>query len=211
MSMRIKSVFVAFAALMAGSASAAVVTGSLTGGSAAPGTFQLLAPPLTVGNNNQQDNDTLYAFNEKQNVLLGSNLALDRGGMLMAGTRVASHGVVFDPRNSRSLVGSVTFDRPILGIIWSTNRLQATDALFGLPGITYNSPEARGLESRDRPGTTFAGNVLTIKDWQASSPGDNIRVLTAAVPEPATWAMLILGFGLVGHAARRRRPVATAS
>jgi hypothetical protein len=28
---------------------------------------------------------------------------------------------------------------------------------------------------------------------------------TAAVPEPATWAMLIAGFGLVGGAARRRR------
>lgn len=27
------------------------------------------------------------------------------------------------------------------------------------------------------------------------------------VPEPATWAMLIAGFGLVGAAARRRRPV----
>ena len=29
--------------------------------------------------------------------------------------------------------------------------------------------------------------------------------ITAAVPEPATWAMLIGGFGLVGAAARRRR------
>lgn len=30
------------------------------------------------------------------------------------------------------------------------------------------------------------------------------------VPEPATWAMLILGFGLVGSAARRRRTVVSA-
>ncbi|WP_083500197.1 PEPxxWA-CTERM sorting domain-containing protein [Sphingomonas endophytica] len=29
--------------------------------------------------------------------------------------------------------------------------------------------------------------------------------LTSAVPEPATWAMMILGFGMVGAAARRRR------
>jgi PEP-CTERM motif len=28
--------------------------------------------------------------------------------------------------------------------------------------------------------------------------------LTAAVPEPATWAMLVLGFGLIGAAMRRR-------
>ena len=29
----------------------------------------------------------------------------------------------------------------------------------------------------------------------------------AAVPEPATWAMMILGFGLIGVTARRRRSV----
>lgn len=33
---------------------------------------------------------------------------------------------------------------------------------------------------------------------------------TGGVPEPATWAMLIAGFGLVGASARRRRTVATA-
>ena len=31
---------------------------------------------------------------------------------------------------------------------------------------------------------------------------------TAGIPEPATWAMMIAGFGLVGAAARRRRPLA---
>lgn len=37
---------------------------------------------------------------------------------------------------------------------------------------------------------------------------DNLVVSSAAVPEPASWAMLITGFGLVGAAARRRRLVA---
>ncbi|MBU1375577.1 MAG: PEPxxWA-CTERM sorting domain-containing protein [Alphaproteobacteria bacterium] len=32
-------------------------------------------------------------------------------------------------------------------------------------------------------------------------------ITPAAVPEPATWAMLILGFGAVGATARRRRMV----
>lgn len=34
--------------------------------------------------------------------------------------------------------------------------------------------------------------------------GSNITVSRSAVPEPATWAMLILGFGAVGGALRRR-------
>lgn len=37
---------------------------------------------------------------------------------------------------------------------------------------------------------------------------DSIGAITGAVPEPATWAMLILGFGAVGIGLRRRRPVA---
>ncbi|WP_310476064.1 PEPxxWA-CTERM sorting domain-containing protein [Sandarakinorhabdus sp.] len=39
---------------------------------------------------------------------------------------------------------------------------------------------------------------------------DNISIDTvgAAIPEPASWAMLLAGFGLVGFAARRRRAVA---
>ena len=41
-----------------------------------------------------------------------------------------------------------------------------------------------------------AYNVSTTQIYQSFS---------AAVPEPATWAMMILGFGLMGTVARRRR------
>lgn len=37
-----------------------------------------------------------------------------------------------------------------------------------------------------------------------SADGYRINEITTAVPEPATWAMLILGFGIVGTAMRRR-------
>ncbi|NNM75818.1 PEP-CTERM sorting domain-containing protein [Sphingomonas sp. ID1715] len=35
-------------------------------------------------------------------------------------------------------------------------------------------------------------------------PFDNYRVTIAAVPEPASWALMIVGFGATGFAARRR-------
>ncbi len=52
-----------------------------------------------------------------------------------------------------------------------------------------------------------AGQALTgirFNSTVNSLEADNIR-FTAAVPEPATWAMMMLGFGMVGAAARYRR------
>ena len=34
---------------------------------------------------------------------------------------------------------------------------------------------------------------------------DNVRFTTAAVPEPATWGLMVLGFGMIGAAARSRK------
>ncbi|MGH6998130.1 MAG: PEPxxWA-CTERM sorting domain-containing protein, partial [Phenylobacterium sp.] len=48
-------------------------------------------------------------------------------------------------------------------------------------------------------GTNF-GNVT----YQTYSGVQTIASLSSAVPEPATWAMMIMGFGLVGSAVRRR-------
>ncbi|MBN8808643.1 MAG: PEPxxWA-CTERM sorting domain-containing protein [Sphingomonas sp.] len=36
---------------------------------------------------------------------------------------------------------------------------------------------------------------------------DNVS-LTAAVPEPASWALMIVGFGAMGYSLRRRRETA---
>ena len=39
---------------------------------------------------------------------------------------------------------------------------------------------------------------------------DNVAVVSGAVPEPATWAMMLFGFGVVGSALRRRNRSAIA-
>lgn len=55
----------------------------------------------------------------------------------------------------------------------------------------------------------FAGklNTLTVNGLSRGngSYGGQLSFAPGAVPEPATWAMMIVGFGLVGSAMRRRR------
>jgi hypothetical protein len=48
---------------------------------------------------------------------------------------------------------------------------------------------------------------LTIASSQAAAEIDNIGVISA-VPEVGTWAMMLLGFGGVGFAMRRRTATA---
>lgn len=189
----------------AGSANAAVVLGELTGGSAFNngGVFQQLdpGPGFTVGRNNQQSNN-LFAFDELQGVTLTSAI-----GGLAAGTVVNSHYVFFDPRPSRRAIGYVDFDSEILSVLDTRSAMRSTDALLGDANVTYRNPRLRGLENVDN--FSVAGNRLDLS-FRASSPGDYVRVLTAsAVPEPESWAMMILGFGLVGGAMRRRRKIST--
>lgn len=68
-------------------------------------------------------------------------------------------------------------------------------------------------------GVLFAGIIdgtgFTSVTFSATAPDDGIdfdRLVYkgGAVPEPATWAMMIMGFGMVGFAARRRTARAVA-
>lgn len=89
-------------------------------------------------------------------------------------------------------------------------------ALFtsGLDGVHF--PGTAGTLTVDPRisfgGATFAfGGVLanpTLFTGGEGYIGPNMNI--APVPEPATWAMLIAGFGLVGYVSRRRRVAATA-
>ncbi|MDO6413206.1 PEPxxWA-CTERM sorting domain-containing protein [Sphingomonas sp. BIUV-7] len=102
-------------------------------------------------------------------------------------------------QNVSTLVDSVTYSGTTAGI--SRNRPNATgtvgNALFvnSSVGDVYGSAYAAGA------GTSDLGN-----------PGEYAFGATAAaVPEPASWAMMIGGFGVVGAGMRRRRAVTTAA
>ncbi len=179
---------------------ASIISGNVTTGS---GSFINLtgALPANVGNNNFQD-PNLYAFDEKQNQVLAADLAVNvlpsgGAGSISTGTSISSHYVFFDPKNSTSQIGTVLFDGPILGIITKTAELLISDFL-GADGVNYLNPNLRGLE--DNTDSAFVSmmnpNEVTV-DWRASTPGDYIRLITAASPVPVPAPFWLFGSALL--------------
>jgi hypothetical protein len=205
-----KKQFAAFTLLILASAVPAVadtVSGTVTGGTAqtAGGTFVLLTPPLanpygppdSVGNDNFQSPD-LFTFDEQQNVTLTNPLVVDVGGSpIAAGTVISSQYVFFDPGPIEEMIGTVTFDSTVLGIITSNADLAASDFLSN-PDVNYLNPADRGLEAGES--VTMGGTDQIQWDTISSSPGDYVRVITAvkpatSMPEPPS--LLLLGVGLL--------------
>lgn len=48
-------------------------------------------------------------------------------------------------------------------------------------------------------------DISTTAQNSGPRPFDNYRITIAEVPEPATWAMMVIGFGAAGYGLRRRR------
>lgn len=119
-------------------------------------------------------------------------------GTIAAGRRVSSHLVALRP----SELGSISFNTLILAILTTDDEFAETNDFLGRIDLDYAPLNAL---------TPASGTMLRYD--AAASPDDLIvvRVISAAVPEPGTWAMLIAGFGLVGAQMRRRRSHAAAA
>lgn len=186
-------------------AAAAIVSGELTAGTLfdAGGSF-LIVDPIPAGfmiTDDSFNDNFVRGFAETQGSTLTSDLVLDDGATLVAGTVVASDYFFVDPATQLTVTGSVRFANRILGIAYSDDGLARSDILQNA-GVIYGSADRRSLDRQvDR--LSFNGRTLFFT-LRSSSPGDSFRVLTA-VPEPSSWAMMVVGFGLSGAALRRRR------
>jgi hypothetical protein len=221
---------VAAAVLGAMPAQAVIVSGVLTGGNVQTlgGVFQVTSLSSIAVNSINSVN--VLGINERQDFLLTSSLRVFNVNVapgvtlanttavtnastiqIAAGTRVNSHLIILDPTNTNvggtSVTGRVTFNTPILGYIFANSgRLTAnfpSTNYLGAPGTTYGA--LHGSLEGGIDAVSFSGKTLTFGMQAGRDVGDYLRVITG-VPEPTTWAMLLTGFGLVGLAARRRRP-----
>jgi len=93
-----------------------------------------------------------------------------------------------DTIQSFGFVGAVGFGRPA----------NYTNSSFSFSGVTFSLTYVDDLEPQDVPFTSH----VTPNLW--SFPFE-VTTISEAVPEPSTWAMLVLGFGAIGQGLRRRR------
>jgi hypothetical protein len=87
------------------------------------------------------------------------------------------------------------------------------------PGSVTFSSDLQSF-THDKPGSgEFAYNLLSVSPGFGAKPGKALNTFTAngggnfsivAIPEPASWALMILGFGGLGVALRRQRRMAAA-
>lgn len=74
-------------------------------------------------------------------------------------------------------------------------------------GFTQFSSPTLFTGSRTMP--TFSTGSFTLVNPFFGNGTLNISSIQSSVPEPGTWAMMMLGLGVVGFAARRRQKVTT--
>ncbi|MFA7439790.1 MAG: PEPxxWA-CTERM sorting domain-containing protein [Sphingomonadaceae bacterium] len=102
---------------------------------------------------------------------------------------------------------NMSFDTVLTSPLWTNTAFNGpvfTGAAIGrITGVSLVSTNLVGF---DASRVSVAGNELRI-NWAGLQYNSDTEISLAfgMVPEPATWAMMISGFGLVGFAARRRR------
>ena len=114
---------------------------------------------------------------------------------------------------SFSLAGGSTFNQVEFNLTALADGI-ATFTFLGAGGSVLNTTTANitanGQNFFGAFGEAFTG--VTISSTSSLSDVRQVRLggiqTAAAVPEPATWALMLMGFGAVGYSMRRRRATA---
>ncbi len=168
----------------------AAATGSLgsviTGSS---GVTFLDPPPASMALNVLESDVTTFVVAESECTVLPNDIVVNRSTpgsfsgnsneltVIPAGTAVCSFFVSADRANSGSLIGSLTFANPILGLIYEVPQFNATTPVLGVPGMTYPTPNGAFIEGND----SFVLSTNSV-EWTLAMGGvwsDVMRVVIA--------------------------------
>ncbi|MDP1027068.1 PEPxxWA-CTERM sorting domain-containing protein [Sphingomonas sp. KR1UV-12] len=142
---------------------------------------------------------TLTTTDSSDNVGYSNNT-----GYLITGitgtVKPAGNGNNVQTINGLSAVGTY----PVDGVVSNDNILKTTAPYFDLAGVSFTTAQGGSPFN-----LYYDGGYLFIRGRNQNNTGSftsvTISEITAAVPEPATWAMMLVGFGMVAGAARYRR------
>jgi hypothetical protein len=170
------------------------------------GLMKFVSPGPKFAPGRYEDSEHILVFPERKHVLLAEAVSVDlvKSGQyqrvkrkekheIAAGVRVRSYLLHLDPigrleqgdpRKAR-VMGQITFDRPIIGLIGNNAKLNATDQVVGhrfgdygnAPrGIEPHRPKDETASGRDRVILSDDRRTLSL-DLSAGSAVDQIRVL----------------------------------
>jgi hypothetical protein len=169
------------------------------------------------------------AQNVASNTLLG-HVNIEGSGVTFTTTGL-NNQIMWNPGpGEATLSGNPSFSNLLVTFEhgWGTVTFNLMDSTGGDAGSTFNLLVNGAAASFTNPGNctfcvvndngqgkfTVTGPNITTLGFTfdpAIETGKQFRVeLPTAVPEPATWAMMILGFGGIGAMMRRRRALAPA-
>jgi hypothetical protein len=212
---RIKLLIASGAALAWGCASQAAVINYSALIDLDPSMFQrpgMLVVPLTGGAMDMVVGDTLHGT---ITFLHGGRVTVFNGSV-DGRERVSAHfspgaGTTAFSTGSLQLLGiegdylgpTTITSLPVGGAIGFAGRGNLTDTSFSFSGISFSITYVDESTQGDFPLTTRVTPAFL------QFPIETVAISESAVPEPMTWALMILGFGLAGSGLRLRpRPTA---
>ena len=149
--------------------------------------------------------------------LFGKNNGGDENGVGIANDPSGDHEIWWDGVNSGNIILDVS-DLLANSVTEAQFFMGSTTAgeewiLYGQCGATCFTVLLTGTDELTWHDLPDWGSYSAYA-FSAGNPGDNVLLgglsLTQSVPEPATWAMMLLGFGAMGIAFRRQKRSAKA-
>lgn len=129
--------------------------------------------------------------------LIGASLAINGNGLVAFGGNVQSQIYTFqDPSFSEQFSGAEDNSSDVYNYVLDYS-LQS----FGSPSFASYDADVSTFQNGGYFSTPGAYGYLT---------NSHLAISSGAVPEPASWAMMVGGFGMIGGAMRRRQRTSVA-